>query len=53
MAKEKASLTLKELEEKTRAKAQELFEKRGKAQGHEKEDWLEAEKIIKKQYGIK
>jgi hypothetical protein len=26
--------------------AQELYEKRGMAQGHELEDWLEAEKIV-------
>jgi len=26
--------------------AQELYEKRGRANGHELEDWLEAEKIV-------
>ena len=34
-------------------KAFELFEKRGKKPGHAMDDWLEAERIVKGNYGSK
>jgi len=37
-----------EQNEKIRKIAQQLFEKRGRQPGHELEDWLEAERMVKK-----
>jgi len=34
-------------------KAYELFEKRGRKQGHAAEDWLEAERIIKSKLSMR
>lgn len=50
---QEAHLNMREIEEKIRAKAQELYEKRGRQDGHDIEDWVQAEKIIHEQYGIK
>ena len=44
-----SNLTPAELTERTRKLAQEIFERRGREPGHELEDWLEAEKRIKKE----
>jgi len=37
-----------QLQEKIRKVAQELYEKRGRILGHEFDDWIEAEKIVKR-----
>ena len=42
------SLTQEQAQQKIREIAQKLFEKRGRAPGHELDDWLEAERIVKK-----
>ena len=34
-------------------KAREIWEKKGRPQGRDTENWVEAESIIKKKYGIK
>jgi hypothetical protein len=38
-----------EINRMTQQKAQELYEKRGRIPGHEMDDWLEAERIVKKE----
>ncbi|MDD5422586.1 MAG: DUF2934 domain-containing protein [Candidatus Omnitrophota bacterium] len=43
-----ASANQSQLTDMIRKKAYELFEKRGKKTGHAMEDWLEAERIIKR-----
>lgn len=42
------SLNQEQLNLKIREVAQGLYEKRGRAPGHELDDWLEAERLIKK-----
>jgi hypothetical protein len=44
----RGSLTPVEAQRKIRDIAHKLFEKRGRVSGHELEDWLEAERIVKK-----
>ncbi|MFA5388393.1 MAG: DUF2934 domain-containing protein [Candidatus Omnitrophota bacterium] len=34
-------------------KAYELYEKRGSSQGNDLEDWLDAERLVKEELGIK
>lgn len=41
------SATQDQITDMIRKKAYELYEKRGRKQGHSKEDWLEAERIVK------
>ena len=42
------SLSQEQLNAKIREVAQSLYEKRGRVPGHELDDWLEAERIVKK-----
>jgi hypothetical protein len=42
------SLTQGQIQQKIREIAQSLFEKRGRIPGHELDDWLEAERTVKK-----
>lgn len=42
------SLTQEQLNAKIKEVAQELYEKRGRVSGHELDDWLEAERLVKK-----
>lgn len=42
-----------DLEKAIQKKAHELFVKRGHKHGDDFKDWLEAEKIVKKQLGVK
>lgn len=42
-------LSREQLNEKIKEVAKRLYEKRGRAPGHELDDWLEAEKIVKKE----
>jgi len=53
-AEPKKKPTLEKLQEEIRLKAGELFKKRvaDKKPGDELSDWLQAEKEIKKKYGI-
>jgi hypothetical protein len=59
MAKEQQSKNQKnpqsvnDLREEIRRRAEEIYIKRGGSPGDEMSDWLEAEKEIKKKYGIK
>ncbi len=41
------SLSSKEYLDKVAKKAYELYQKRGAKPGHDKEDWYEAEKLVK------
>jgi hypothetical protein len=41
-----------QLNEKIKEVAQCLYEKRGRVPGHELDDWLEAEKIVKRECQI-
>jgi len=41
-----------QLNERIRRVAQGLYEKRGRVPGHELEDWLEAEKQVKKEFNL-
>ena len=43
------TLTKEELSQKIRETAGRLYEKRGGGPGHELDDWLEAERIVKKE----
>lgn len=43
------SLSQEELNQKIRETARKLYEKRGGGPGHELDDWLEAERIVKKE----
>jgi len=45
----RSSCTQEQLSEAIRKKAQELFEKNGKKQGRDLDNWLEAERIVKSQ----
>lgn len=51
---EKPTITVEQLNEEIRKKANEIYLKRikEKKQGDELSDWLEAEKIVKAKYGI-
>ena len=42
-------LNQQEITEKIRKVAQGLYEKRGRTPGHELDDWLEAEKLVKRE----
>ncbi len=52
---EKKAITVAQLTEEIRKKANEIYLKRVKENkpGDELSDWLEAEKIIKEKYGLK
>ncbi len=41
------------LQERIRARAYELYEKHGRRDGHDQEDWAQAEQEIFGQYGLK
>lgn len=43
------AVTPEELNQRIRKRAQEIFEKRGRTAGHELEDWLSAERQVKKE----
>lgn len=45
----KTSITPDQINENVRNKAQELYEKSGRKPGRDLENWLEAERIVKKQ----
>ena len=45
------SMSAEDLNKLVAKKAYELYEKRGRKPGHSKDDWLEAERIIKGKYG--
>ena len=51
-SKRKAKTDLKTRHEMIEKKAYELYEKRGREHGKDLDDWLEAEKIVKKKKGI-
>lgn len=46
-----ASITRDQLDQAIRKKAQELYEKSGRKPGRDMENWLEAERIVKRQAG--
>ena len=43
-----SSSNCQDMDDKIRKVAQELYEKRGATPGHELEDWLKAEKIVRR-----
>jgi hypothetical protein len=45
---ERQTMSQEQLSGKIKEVAQRLYEKRGRAPGHELDDWLEAERIVKK-----
>jgi hypothetical protein len=47
MAKHQTSNDTEQVKEQIARKAYELFEQRGREAGHEVDDWLEAERMIK------
>jgi hypothetical protein len=51
MAK-KNTLSQEQLNKKIREVAQKLYEKKGRVPGRELDDWLEAEKIVKRECQI-
>lgn len=44
----KQSCNHEQMNEKIRQLAQQLYEKRGRVPGHELDDWLKAEQMVKK-----
>lgn len=48
----KGRYTQAEVEKRIRERAFLLFERRGQAHGNDRQDWIEAEKQIKKELGI-
>ncbi|MEO0093061.1 MAG: DUF2934 domain-containing protein [candidate division WOR-3 bacterium] len=51
-AKTEKKITADEFIARVRMKAYELYEKRGYVHGKDLDDWLEAERIVKKELGI-
>ena len=49
MTKKSSSWTSEQINDAIRKKAQELYEKSGRKPGHDMENWLEAERIVKSQ----
>jgi hypothetical protein len=52
-AKKKPQINLQDFLEEVRKGAYDLFLQRGSTHGNDLEDWLKAEKKIKRKYGIK
>lgn len=51
-SKTERKITADEFIARVRMKAYELYEKRGYTHGKDLDDWLEAERIVKKELGI-
>lgn len=47
-----SGMTAENMSEFIRQRAYQLFENRGRKSGHELDDWVQAEREIRKQYGL-